>query len=179
MGTRREIDESDSSHPFSLLRAAQSVAKTIADIVTSPAKNKKTEVDTETPNHTFELIPSRNGEEDERNVFCAHACLYVIDGDIWKTVGCGRVRINVDRKGKARLIMRRDITLGLLLNAKLDSDMKSKMMSRNAVAFSCKVSDPDVQYPNCEILALRFNADDHGMVDSFITAIDLHKNARA
>lgn len=75
---------------------------------------------------------TKTGEEDETTVSACHGSLFVFDEGRWKSRGGGIFKINVrednveglDRTKKtARLLMRSDGVLSLLLNSPILSDM--------------------------------------------------------
>ncbi|WVF69551.1 hypothetical protein IAT40_004329 [Kwoniella sp. CBS 6097] len=61
------------------------------------------------------------GEEDEETVFQTRAKLYINDKEAWRERGVGQLKLNVKRSDQsgARLVMRADGVLRLMLNAKL------------------------------------------------------------
>lgn len=65
------------------------------------------------------------GEEDEMNIFHARGKLYEMESGSWKERGPGLFKLNVNKEtGKsARIVMRRDGSLNLLLNAMLFKGM--------------------------------------------------------
>ncbi|WVR04829.1 hypothetical protein IAU60_001841 [Kwoniella sp. DSM 27419] len=69
------------------------------------------------------------GEEDEETVSQTRSKLYVSENGAWKERGVGLLKLNVRRKdrGGARLVMRADGVLRLMLNAKLHSSMKPQV----------------------------------------------------
>ncbi|WVQ98296.1 hypothetical protein IAU59_005419 [Kwoniella sp. CBS 9459] len=61
------------------------------------------------------------GEEDEETIFQTRAKLYINDKEAWRERGVGQLKLNVKRSdgSGARLVMRADGVLRLMLNAKL------------------------------------------------------------
>ncbi|CAD7695483.1 unnamed protein product [Ostreobium quekettii] len=78
------------------------------------------------------------GEEDESTVFAAKGILYQMDGQTWKETCRGELRLNVQEKRSARLVMRQKATLKVCLNANLYAQMPVSMMDRSSgVVFHC------------------------------------------
>lgn len=125
-----------------------------------------------------------SGEEGETTVYAELAGLFInVDGD-WKGVGRGEVKINVDKEGMARLLMRQRVTLKLLLNARLFPEMKMVKMGDDAVSFSCQngvqiveKSEDKTDEVKLSILALRFKTDAEQKVKSFLELAEKHKTA--
>lgn len=80
----------------------------------------------------------RTGEEDETSIFSSRAKLYTMAADKnWKERGTGTVRCNVPKKdaGSARLVMRAEGVLRLILNVNLFEGMKINVEQDKFVRF--------------------------------------------
>jgi len=77
----------------------------------------------EVPKPDVELT---TGEEEEETVASARAKLYSLaENQVWKERGTGAIKINVHRpSASARLVMRLDAVLKLILNVKLFPGMQ-------------------------------------------------------
>ena len=77
----------------------------------------------EVPKPDVELT---TGEEEEETVASARAKLYSLaENQVWKERGTGAIKINVHRpSASARLVMRLDAVLNLILNVKLFPGMQ-------------------------------------------------------
>lgn len=131
-----------------------------------------------------------SGEESEKTVYLERAALFSNSEGAWKPVGRGEVKVNVDKDGAARLIMRQSVTFRLLLNARLYPEMKLVPMGESAISFTCqnsvvpiekletdqseKKEEEDIKY---SILALRFKTDAKRKIESFVEMVEKHKNA--
>ncbi|EPQ31414.1 uncharacterized protein PFL1_00749 [Pseudozyma flocculosa PF-1] len=97
------------------------------------------------------------GEEDEQSVHSVRAKLYTMaDDQSWKERGTGTIRVNVpksrDGKHSARLVMRADGILRLILNVSLFPGMKCELQEKfvrivafedgNLAHFAIKMSNP-------------------------------------
>jgi Ran-binding protein 3 len=84
------------------------------------------------------------GEEGEENVFSCNATLFVFESKQWKERGKGLIKINLSRDKKgARVIMRQQGNLKLLLNANLWDKMKISKMEGTTVRqlhIACPIS---------------------------------------
>eukprot|EP01097_Dermamoeba_algensis_P003454 TRINITY_DN2404_c0_g1_i1.p1 TRINITY_DN2404_c0_g1~~TRINITY_DN2404_c0_g1_i1.p1 ORF type:complete len:385 (-),score=167.67 TRINITY_DN2404_c0_g1_i1:106-1260(-) len=77
------------------------------------------------------------GEEEEEQVFNVRSKLYGLDKEEnkWKERGVGHLKINVSKDKKARLVMRTDASLKLILNSKVYSTMPCSMRDEKSVLF--------------------------------------------
>jgi len=83
--------------------------------------------------------PVKTGEENENHVFQTKAKLFTMDSieKKWKESGVGTLRLNVALDGSiARLVMRNDGSLRLLLNVKLWPGMKVEKAADKQVRFT-------------------------------------------
>lgn len=87
----------------------------------------------------LEKVALVTGEEDEETVFSVHAKLYVLEKE-FKERGSGTVKINV-KDSKARIVMRADKVLNVLLNTLLIPGSKCTVIDRQVrfVAFEDKI----------------------------------------
>ena len=130
----------------------------------------------------FQPIETKSGEEGEETVFAEKALLFTNTDSKWTSCGVGEMKINVNGQGIARLIMRQEVTLQLLLNARLYPEMKPMPMpmAEDAVTFSChnyldKVDEGEKETNVVDIFAIRFKTDAKTKVQSFMEAIEKHK----
>ena len=78
------------------------------------------------------------GEEGEENVFSCNATLFLFESKQWKERGKGLLKINLGKdKKQARVIMRQQGNLKLLLNANLWEKMKVSKMEGATVRCIC------------------------------------------
>ena len=134
----------------------------------------------------FQPIEIKSGEEGEETVFAEKAVLFTNSEGKWTSCGVGEVKINVNAQGTARLIMRQEVTLQLLLNARLYPEMKPMpmQMAENAVTFSCQnyvdkavESEKEETKNVVDIFAIRFRTDAKTKVQNFTEAIEKYKNS--
>mmetsp|Transcript_9013 Transcript_9013/g.19376 ORF Transcript_9013/g.19376 Transcript_9013/m.19376 type:complete len:424 (+) Transcript_9013:78-1349(+) len=80
------------------------------------------------------------GEEEEQVAFTADGALFEFDPPhaIWRERGKGEYKVNVDKSGNARMVMRQAGNYRLLLNAKIYAGMAVQKMPGNVgVSFAC------------------------------------------
>ena len=127
-----------------------------------------------------------SGEESEETVFCEKAGLYLNVKGAWKTVGRGEIKFNVTPEGGARLIMRQNITLKLLLNARVYPEIKPLPMGEDAVSFACqnnvqlleKTEEEAEKTSELDILAVRFKEEGKKKAERLIEVIEQYKSGK-
>ncbi|KAI5454922.1 hypothetical protein NCC49_002198 [Naganishia albida] len=71
------------------------------------------------------------GEEEENTIFQVRSKLHVMDGGAWKERGTGSLHLNIHKKDRsARLVMRAEGVLRLILNTPLYAGMKPELTDR-------------------------------------------------
>mmetsp|Transcript_10548 Transcript_10548/g.32270 ORF Transcript_10548/g.32270 Transcript_10548/m.32270 type:complete len:443 (-) Transcript_10548:378-1706(-) len=118
-----------------------------------------------------------NGEEEEREEFRVRAKLYELESSPnktqWKERGVGNLKLNVHKETKnARLIMRSEGSLRLVLNASLWKDFKLNRANEKSARFCCVGEDSQltnylVKFPLKEDL------------DKLVLAIDKWRDMKA
>ncbi|OCF33808.1 hypothetical protein I316_04520 [Kwoniella heveanensis BCC8398] len=118
------------------------------------------------------------GEEDEDTVFQTRAKLYINDKEAWRERGVGQLKLNVKRSDGtgARLVMRADGVLRLMLNAKLykglSPQVEGKMVriylqNENVWEILClRMSNPKVASDLAEHIHQHIPLDDAGSKES-------------
>ncbi|RKP11030.1 hypothetical protein THASP1DRAFT_27203 [Thamnocephalis sphaerospora] len=75
-------------------------------------------------NSEFARVEVHTGEEEEETIFEMRAKLYELEKEAWRERGVGLLHLNVDQHGEnARVVMRRERTMQLMLNSKLIAGM--------------------------------------------------------
>jgi len=119
-------------------------------------------------------LPSHTGEEDETHAFQSKAKLFILDtaANKWNERGLGQLRLNVskDNKSSARLLMRVEASLRLILNVSLFASMKVEKNGDKAVKFTGPALDKENEI--C-IYCIRLASAD--LVDQLMTAIENNK----
>lgn len=134
-----------------------------------------------------------NGEEDEQVMFSSDSTLFEYDSSEqkWRERGKGGFKLNVDKCGQARLLMRQSGNLRLLLNAKVFAGMSVQLMQNgNGISFGCSnhAATPDIVSPDTQDIpnkgsdapsarmstwCLRFRAKDQ--VSELVSILEKHK----
>lgn len=117
-----------------------------------------------------EPVPS--GEEGERTVFVNRMKAYILEGSEWKERGVGPLKVNVaDDKSYARLVMRAEGALRLVLNVRLFSSMKIEPVGDKAARFVA----PHIDKPS-ELATYLVRAGKPEFITSFVDSVEAHKN---
>lgn len=91
-------------------------------------------------------MPVHTGEEDETHAFQSKAKLFILDtaANKWNERGLGQLRLNVSKdKSSARLLMRVEASLRLILNVSLFASMKVEKNGDKAVKFTGPALDKE------------------------------------
>jgi hypothetical protein len=89
-------------------------------------------------------IEAHTGEEDEKTAFQARAVLFVLEQSEWRERGCGNLKVNLQKGGRARLLQRQEGSLKVILNAALQWKMPYAAVGDRAVQFIvCDTSTDD------------------------------------
>jgi hypothetical protein len=117
-----------------------------------------------------EPVPS--GEEGERNVFVNRMKAYILEGTEWKERGVGPLKVNIaDDKTYARLVMRAEGALRLVLNVRLFSSMKIEPVGDKAARFVA----PHIDRPS-ELATYLVRAGKPEFIASFVESVEAYKN---
>jgi len=120
-----------------------------------------------------EPVPS--GEEGEQHVFQSRMKLYLLDGTEWKERGLGQLRLNVaEDKSYARLLMRAEGVLRLVLNVRLIPNLKLEAVGDKAARFIAP--HPDI--PN-QLATFLLRARRPEQIKELIDAVEANKNLSA
>lgn len=98
---------------------------------------------------TVTETPQRTGEEDEITKVALRARLfeYDVDSKDWKDRGPGLVKVNVEKEsGKARLLMRADGILRVILNIRLFEGMDYSIPTERSIRFTAVVESRPTQF---------------------------------
>lgn len=140
--------------------------------LTSSDAGKVTEVTVEQKEFKEEKIET--GEEDEIELFRSRAKLYCLEqgesGAHWKERGVGQLKLKVNNdKGRARLIMRTEATLRVILNCAIYDNTKLEKASDRSVRFSgIETTDEHAEKGRCFLA--RFSTKE--VTGTFITAVE-------
>lgn len=118
-------------------------------------------------------LPVHTGEEDETHAFQSKAKLFILDtaANKWNERGLGQLRLNVSKdKSSARLLMRVEASLRLILNVSLFASMKVEKNGDKAVKFTGPALDKENEI--C-IYCIRLASAD--LVEQLMTAIENNK----
>eukprot|EP00033_Pygsuia_biforma_P004042 GCRY01004428.1.p1 GENE.GCRY01004428.1~~GCRY01004428.1.p1 ORF type:complete len:318 (-),score=45.36 GCRY01004428.1:9-878(-) len=86
-----------------------------------------------------EIIETKTGEEDEELLFVSKAKLFTLDKESrsWKECGVGKIKLNCSKLNqKARLIMRTEETLRLILNTPLFQEFSLQKADAKGLQFT-------------------------------------------
>lgn len=118
-------------------------------------------------------LPVHTGEEDETHAFQSKAKLFILDtaANKWNERGLGQLRLNVSKdKSSARLLMRVEASLRLILNVSLFASMKVEKNGDKAVKFTGPALDKENEI--C-IYCIRLASAD--LVEQLMNAIEQNK----
>ncbi|KND03243.1 uncharacterized protein SPPG_02296 [Spizellomyces punctatus DAOM BR117] len=128
-------DDSGSSFPELLAEKLQDEEKNSLDLNAPSPLIKPVK-------HDLAETKAVSGEEDEETIYQTRGKLFVWDASVkgkerWRERGKGMVKVNVKngRAEQGRLVMRSDGSLRLILNTKIFSEMKCKVISEKYVEF--------------------------------------------
>jgi Ran-binding protein 3 len=116
--------------------------------------------------------PVSSGEEGEHHVFQQRMKLFLLEGTEWKERGLGNLRLNVaDDKSYARLLMRAEGVLRLVLNIRLYPSIKLEAVGDKAARFVA----PHPDKPK-ELATFLVRAGRPEQIKELIAAVDQNKN---
>jgi len=108
-------------------------------------------------------------------VFQNRMKVFLLEGSEWKERGVGQLKLNVaDDNSYARLIMRAEGALRLVLNVRLFPNMKIESVGDKAARFIA----PHVDKPT-ELATYLVRSAKPEFVKELIAAVDIHKNVKA
>jgi len=149
----------------------ENIAKPTGSTITNPTSP------TVIPTHKVPDITnerSLTGEEEEQHVFNARAKLFILEAGTteWKERGVGMLRLNVaNDKSSARLIMRVEGILKLVLNVALWPQIKIERVGDKAARFAATHLEKKTEI--CSYLLRVGKAE---VINDLIKAIDDNKN---
>jgi len=160
--------------PVSNLSTGSSVfGENIAKPATIPSPQKSSEEPTSPVKAKLDLptVPVSSGEEGEHHVFQNRMKVYLLDGKEWKERGVGILKINVaDDNSYARLIMRAEGALRLVLNVRLFPNMKIEPVGDKAARFVASHMDNP-----SELGTYLVRASKPEFIKELTAAVDAHK----
>lgn len=116
--------------------------------------------------------PVSTGEEGEQHVFQSRMKVFLLEGTEWKERGVGQLKLNVaDDKSYARLIMRAEGALRLVLNVRLFPSMKIEAVGDKAARFIAPVEKN-------ELGTYLVRAAKPEAIKELISAVDTHKHLK-
>lgn len=152
----------------------------VASVASVANKDGVTEVDAKEQKE-FREEKVETGEEEERELFRTRAKLYCLEqgdsGPRWKERGVGQLKLKekID-DGRARLIMRTEATLRVILNCAVYSSMKLDKASERSVRFNgFEVDEKLCEETKCFLV--RFSTKETS--SSFVAAVEKWQDSRA